>query len=78
MNRENSERSAAIGFAIAAVGLVATMVFAALSHLLRPYGPVVREFLLWLMVPQFAIGMLTMLVAVVVFAMSFLVKDARP
>ena len=63
------------GVAFAAVGLALCALVAYATHALRVYGPTIREFLLWMVVPQYALGMLTMLVLVALFALAMCWKS---
>lgn len=56
-----------IGFAFATVGLAVCAVLFYALHYARIYGHAVREFLLWAIVPQFAMGMFSMAALMAVF-----------
>ena len=53
MSKRNATIGAAIGFGGAALCIARAM----LMHAIHPYLPAMREFLLWAMAPQFAMGM---------------------
>ena len=53
MSKRNSTIGAAVGFGGAALCIALAM----LIHTIYPYLPALREFLLWAMAPQFAMGM---------------------
>ena len=52
-----SKRNATIGAAIGFGGAALCIALALLIHAIHPYLPAMREFLLWAMAPQFAMGM---------------------
>ena len=52
-----SKRNATIGAAVGFGGAVLCIALALLCHVIHPHLPAMREFLLWAMAPQFAIGM---------------------
>lgn len=52
-----SKRNATIGAVIGFGGAALCIVLALLIHAIHPYLPAMREFLLWAMAPQFAMGM---------------------
>jgi len=53
MSKHNATIGAVIGFGGAALCIA----LALLIHAIHPYLPAMREFLLWAMAPQFAMGM---------------------
>lgn len=63
------EDKPAIGVAFAAVGLALILLVVIGTHLLRVYGPELREFIHWLLTPQLVLGMLAMAMLVCVSAM---------
>jgi hypothetical protein len=52
-----SKRNATIGAAVGFGGAALCIALALLMHAIHPYLPAMREFLLWAMAPQFAMGM---------------------
>lgn len=52
-----SKRNATIGAAIGLGSAGLCIALALLMHTIHPYLPALREFLLWAMAPQFAMGM---------------------
>lgn len=52
-----SKRNAAIGAAIGFGGMALCIVLALAMHAIHPHLPALREFIHWLLEPQFAIGM---------------------
>ena len=52
-----SKRNATIGAVIGFGGAALCIALAMLIHAIHPYLPALREFLLWAMAPQFAMGM---------------------
>ena len=57
MNTKSNQEKALIGVAIGFLGMGACVALALMIHLTEPYWPEVREFLLWAMEPQLAMGM---------------------
>ena len=52
-----SKRNATIGAAIGFGGAALCVVMALAMHAIHPHLPALREFILWLVQPQFVIGM---------------------
>ena len=52
-----SKRNATIGAAIGLGGAALCVALAMLIHAVEPHLPAAREFFLWAMAPQFALGM---------------------
>lgn len=67
----------AIGVLIGLGGASLCAVLALAFSQLRLHGPALREWLLWLVTPQFAIGMGVML-AIGLLALVLLVREVKP
>ena len=59
-----------IGLAFGAAGCAVVGLVFYVVALLREYGPTIREFLLWAIGPQFALGMLFTVVLGALFALA--------
>lgn len=67
----------AAGVLLSFVGMLACILVWAGAWALRTYGPAIREWLLWLATPQFALGMVFQL-AICIAGAWMVVSETRP